>query len=172
VVLSASQQGVSIGDTAFQILEGRLSHNRLLWLRHAFVMVTWPHPEKEPDQLGDLRPPPGAAIGLGAAGEGRQYFNLYGVSQLPLKIFRVSRVPIDQYRTHLDDSVEVWIRPLLARNLEGLSDRLGLDHLLGDACCSPCASPVVKGNGHHCVTLKHAFRPYRGGLKASTGIEP
>jgi hypothetical protein len=135
-------------------------------------MVTWPHPEKEPDQLGDLRPPPGAAIGLGAAGEGRQYFNLYGVSQLPLKIFRVSRVPIDQYRTHLDDSVEVWIRPLLARNLEGLSDRLGLDHLLGDACCSPCASPVVKGNGHHCVTLKHAFRPYRGGLKASTGIEP
>jgi hypothetical protein len=27
----------------------------------------------------------------------------------------------------------------------------------------------MKGNGHHCVTLKHALRPYRGGLKANTG---
>jgi hypothetical protein len=29
----------------------------------------------------------------------------------------------------------------------------------------------MKGNGHHCVTLKHALRPYRGGLKASTRHE-
>jgi hypothetical protein len=25
----------------------------------------------------------------------------------------------------------------------------------------------MKEDGHHCVTLKHALRPYRGGLKAS-----
>ena|GEM_PF-21568 len=93
------------------------------------------------------------------------------MSQLLLKIFLVSRAAINQYRTHLDDPVEVRTRPVLTRNLEGLSDRLSLDHLLGYARCSPCASPVMKGNGNHCVTLKHAFRPYRGGLKASTGIE-
>jgi hypothetical protein len=49
---------------------------------------------------------------------------------------------------------------------------LSLKCFLGDACCGPCASPVMKGNGHHCVTLKHAFRPYRGGLKASTVLIP
>jgi hypothetical protein len=30
----------------------------------------------------------------------------------------------------------------------------------------------MKGNGHHCVSLRHALRPYRGGLKASTGTHP
>jgi hypothetical protein len=44
-----------------------------------------------------------------------------------------------------------------------LRDRLGLDCFLADAGCGPSSSPVMKGNGHHCVSLRHALRPFRGG---------
>jgi hypothetical protein len=93
------------------------------------------------------------------------------MSQLPLKIFQVSRASIDQYRAQLKDSVKAWIGALAAGHFQGFSDGSGLYCFLGDACCGPGPSPVMKGNGHHCVTLKHALRPYRGGLKASTRHE-
>jgi DNA-binding response OmpR family regulator len=63
------------------------------------------------------------------------------------------------------------IRPRTAGEFEGFSDRSGLDYFLGDARCGPGPSPVMKGYGHHCVSLNHALRPDRGGLKASTGTE-
>jgi hypothetical protein len=151
------------------------THNPLatgcFWRCHAFVIVTLATLGEDAETAQATSGLIRSSDRLVASGERRQYFNLYGMSQLLLKIFLVSRAAINQYRTHLDDAVEVRTRPLLTRNLEGLSDRLSLDHLLGYACCSACASPVMEGNGHHCVTLKHAFRPYRGGLKASTGIE-
>jgi hypothetical protein len=109
---------------------------------------------------------------LCATGERRQNFNLYGLGQLLLEIFLMGRASINQYRAHPDDSVEARIRPPLTGDPERVSDRFSLECFLGDACCGPCASPVMKGNGHHCVTLKHAFRPYRGGLKASTALNP
>jgi hypothetical protein len=100
---------------------------------------------------------------LDAAGERRQDFNLYGLAQPLLEIFLVGRASINQYGARLDDPVETRIRPFPARDLEGLGHRLGLDYFLGNACCGPCASPVMKGYGHHCVTLRHALRPFRGG---------
>jgi hypothetical protein len=108
---------------------------------------------------------------LCAASERRQNFNLYGLSQLLLKIFLMGRASINQYRAHLDNPVETRIGPLLGGEPQSFSNRLSLYCFLGDACCGPGPSPVMKGNRHHCVTLKHALRPYRGGLKASTGTE-
>jgi len=96
---------------------------------------------------------------------------LYGMSQLPLKIFQVSRASIDQYRAQLKDSVKAWIGALAAGHFQGFSDGSGIDFLLADARCGLCPSPIMKGNGHHCVSLRHALRPYRGGLKASTRHE-
>jgi len=100
---------------------------------------------------------------LSAAGKRRQYLNLYGPSELPLKILLVSRAPIDQHRARLDHCVETRIGARQAGESEGFSDRLGLDLLFGDARCGLGPCPVMKGNRHHCVTLKHALRPFRGG---------
>ena len=111
----------------------------------------------------------GSESALRPTGERGQNFNLYGLSQLLLKIFLMGRASVNQYRAHLDNPVEARIGPLLAGEPQSFSDRLSLYCFLGDACCGPGPSPVMKGNGHHCVTLKHALRPYRGGLKANTG---
>jgi hypothetical protein len=100
---------------------------------------------------------------LSAAGKRRQYLNLYGRSELPLKILLVCRAPIDQHRARLDHCVETRIGARQAGESEGFSDRLGLDLLFGDARCGLGPCPVMKGNRHHCVTLKHALRPFRGG---------
>ena len=72
----------------------------------------------------------------------------------------MSRHSVNQHRTRLDDLVEMWIRPLIAGNSEGLSNGSSLDLLLGDTRSGPCPCPVMEGNGHHWVSLKHAFRPF------------
>jgi hypothetical protein len=97
---------------------------------------------------------------LSAACERRQNLNPYRRGERPFEICRMSRQSVDQYRTCLDDLVETRIRPLITGQLEGFSNGSGLDFLLGDARCGSCPSPVMKGNGHPCVSLKHAFRPF------------
>ena len=85
---------------------------------------------------------------------------MYGLAQRLLQIFLVSGATVDQNRTGLDHSVEVWIGPLVADESEGFSNRSGLDLLVGNACRGLCPSPVMKENGHHCVSLKHALRSF------------
>ena len=72
----------------------------------------------------------------------------------------MSRQSINEHRTCLDHTVEMRISPFIAGQLECLSNGSGLDFLLGDARCGPGPSPIMKGNGHDCVSLKHAFRPF------------
>ena len=72
----------------------------------------------------------------------------------------MSRQSVDEHRTRLDYLVEMRIRPLIAGKSQGFSNGSGLDLLFGDARSGPCPCPVMKGNGHHCVSLKHAFRPF------------
>ena len=93
---------------------------------------------------------------LSAAGKRWQNLNLYGFRQLPFQILLMSSSSIDQDRTRFDHPVETRIGPFLARNSEGLGNRSGIDVFLTDACSGPGPCPVMKGNGHHCVTLKHA----------------
>jgi len=109
---------------------------------------------------------------LCATGKRRQNFNLYGLGELLLKIFLMGHASIDQYRAELNDLIEAWIRPILASESEGLSDGESIDYFLRDPCSGLSSSPVMKVNGDHCVSLKHALRPYRGGLEASTGTIP
>ncbi len=96
---------------------------------------------------------------------------MYGLGQLSFQILRMRRTSIDQYRTRLDHFAEARIGPLLAGNSEGFGNGSGIDLFLTDACSCLGPCPVMKEDGHHCVTLKHALRPYRGGLKASTGTD-
>jgi hypothetical protein len=159
----APQQGVSRCKTRFQILESQRYGSRFVVVRHAFVIVTSATGLEVFDGSHiQSWPMPPAAL-LAPTGERRKNFNLYGLAQLLLKIFLVSHPSINQYRTQLDDGVEMRIRSLEGGDLESLSDRLGIDYFLGYARCGPCASPVMKGNGHHCVSLRHALRPFRGG---------
>jgi hypothetical protein len=72
----------------------------------------------------------------------------------------MSRQSIDQDRAGPDDLVEVRIRPLIACQTKCFGDGSGLQLLFWDARCRPSASPVMEGNGHRCVSLKHAFRPF------------
>jgi hypothetical protein len=109
---------------------------------------------------------------LRATGKRRQNFNLYGLGELLLEIFLMSHASIDQYRAEPNDPIEARIRPILASESKGLSDGESLDYLLRDPCSGLSRSPVTKANGHHCVSLKHALRPYRGGLKAGTDNNP
>jgi hypothetical protein len=102
-------------------------------------------------------------MALTTTGKRRQHFNLYRLGQRPCQIFLVSHTSIYQDRTRSDHSVEVWIGPLTAGKSQGFSNRSGIDLFLGDARCGPGPSPVMKGNGHHCVSLKHALKPFRGG---------
>ena len=167
---SASQQSVSENETAFHILEASTNLCRLHLCSSCFCYRDFGHrrlrrasPVRNQALVCQLQP-------LCATGERRQNFNLYGLAELLLKIFLMGHASVDQYGTELNDPVEARIRSPLTDEPKGVGNRLSLKCFLGDACCGPCASPVMKGNGHHCVTLKHAFRPYRGGLKASTGI--
>jgi hypothetical protein len=169
---SASQQSVSIFENAFHILEAPQRSLEGQWNSSCFRYRDVRHSARRANHrfrnLGRCM----SEQSLSATGERRQNFNLYGLGQLLLKIFPMGCASVDQYRAHLDDPVEAGIRSPLTGEPEGVGNRLSLKCFLGDACCGPCASPVMKGNGHHCVTLKHAFRPYRGGLKASTVLIP
>ena len=125
-------------------------------IRHLFVIATLAA------LRGTSRPTRGHLQGdhwrptLSAAGKRRQNLNLYGFGQLPFEILPMRGPSIDQDRTRLDHPVETRIGPFLARNSEGVGNRSGIDVFLADACSRPGPCPVMKGNGHHCVTLKHA----------------
>ncbi|MCE3276587.1 MAG: hypothetical protein K0R13_2442 [Propionibacteriaceae bacterium] len=97
---------------------------------------------------------------LSAACERRQNLNPYRRGERPFEICRMSRQSVDQHRTCLDDVVEMRIRPLIAGQSKGFSNGSGLEPLLRYPCCGSCPSPIMKGNGHPCVSLKHAFRPF------------
>ena len=150
VDLGPSQQCVSEYETSFQMLDMSHSDGRLARVRHA--PDHWMRPE------------------LIAARERRQHLNSYGRREQPFEIFFMSRQSINEQRTCLDHLVEVRIRPLITSQLECFGNGSGLDFLFGDARCGPGPSPVMKGNRHDCVSLKHAFQAIsQGGLKASTG---
>ena len=97
---------------------------------------------------------------LSAACERRQNLNPYWRGERSFEICRMSRQSVDQYRACLDDFVEMRIRPLIAGQLKGFSNGSGLEPLLRYPRCGSCPSPIMKGNGHPCVSLKHAFRPF------------
>jgi len=97
---------------------------------------------------------------LFAARERRQNLNSYGRREQPIEIFLMSRQSINEDRTCFDHLVEVRIGPLIAGQLECFGNGSGLDFLVGDARCGLGPSPVMKGNKHRCVSLKHAFGPF------------
>jgi hypothetical protein len=97
---------------------------------------------------------------LSAACERRQNLNPYWRRERSFEICRMSRQSVDQYRACLDDFVEMRIRPLIAGQSKGFSNGSGLEPLLRYPRCGSCPSPIMKGNGHPCVSLKHAFRPF------------
>lgn len=111
-------------------------------------------------QAGNFARSPEMPNYLAATGEGRQNLHSNGRGEGSFQIRRMSCQSVKQHRTCLDDPVEVRIRTLVARESEGFGNGSGLDLLLCDARGGPCASPVVKGDGHRCVSLKHAFRPF------------
>ena len=79
-----------------------------------FVTVTLATTFEIPDQSGNPILISPLRSRYCAAGERRQNLNLYGLTQLLLKIFLVSHASINQYRAQLDNPVETRIRPLLA----------------------------------------------------------
>jgi hypothetical protein len=143
--LQPSQQCVSNSESESQDLD----RPPVLWLAtglrtsrcHVFVIV--------------LRQP-------SAASKRRQDLNSYRLSERPFQICRVGRQSIDQHRTCFDHPVEVRIRPLLTGESERFSDRSGVNFFLGDSRGSLCSSPEMNRNGHHCVSLRHALRPFSG----------
>jgi hypothetical protein len=74
------------------------------------------------DELGTLWADAPVGAALCATGKRRQNFNLYGLCERLLKIFLMGHASIDQYRAELDYPIEAWIRPMLARDSESLSD--------------------------------------------------
>jgi hypothetical protein len=106
----------------FTYRTARIRRNRLIWLRHVFVMVTLSTAFRLFDGLGDPGDRYQVVEPLCATGKRRQNFNLYGLGELLLKIFLMGHPSIDQYRAELDDPIEARIRPLPASKSEGLSD--------------------------------------------------
>ena len=99
------------------------------------VIVTWPH--------------------------GRDVSDPQTSTSLDIRIGRTIYLPPAKGgKICLDDVVEMRIRPLIAGQSKGFSNGSGLEPLLRYPCCGSCPSPIMKGNGHPCVSLKHAFRPF------------
>jgi hypothetical protein len=152
---------ISNYETAFQILDTWCLRRGLGAVRHVSLSCPLPHGRVvRPPRRRGFRSIASRPNYLSTTCERRQNLNSYRGRERPFEICWMSRQSVNQHRTRLDDFVEMRIRPLIAGKSESLSNGSGLDLLLGDARSGPCPCPVMKGNGHHCVSLKHAFRPF------------
>jgi hypothetical protein len=90
-----------------------------------------------------------------AAGKRWQDLYPYGFGESCIEILNTDQLTVDQDGTDGQHLLEPQILALTPGNFESSCNTCRLEGLLIDACGRLCPSPVMKGNSHHCSSLKH-----------------
>jgi hypothetical protein len=90
-----------------------------------------------------------------AAGKRRQDFDPDRLGESCIEVLSSDQLTVHQDRTDGQHPVEPQILASTPGRFESSSNTCRLDRFLIDACGRLGPSPVMKGNSHHCSSLKH-----------------